>query len=606
MKRLLQKHKYIYLEISFIVAFLPRMLLCLQEYPVRMISDEIATMSGAAYFAGLDWSAVISKAGYYGSGFYGLFFWLFKLTDNPFIIYKVILIGAAFAQSLVAVIAFIIMERYFNIKDKKVICIFSIASSYMVVTFPNRAYNEHILILITWIVTLILLEIKRNIGEKTKVRILTSILIIILSYSLTIHTRALTIWIACAFVILLYYFVNRKWLISKSIAILGSILGYFLSHQFVLLVQKAIWAAESGATVRNGAINVSIGFKLTDPYSLFSLVSVIAGQLNTISVFTGGFIIICFTFLTWLFFRILKAKIICKNEVISKDQNNYFIIAVFLLASVGMTIIAQTITWLPGVIEGFKEGIGTKAYFMKAITYIRYFGPYLGPGVMVGFICGYKNRNCFIKVLKPAIVIFAILQIFWIFAITPFIKNNTYTKEVFTALSLSKPGDKVSLITYMPGIALTIVVFLLIIILYYKKKTVLPVIIVCCMCLFQYIYSSIYFDQNASKKNMMKANSGYALIHKMENFYEIPTELYVYDASDKTDHQIYYMYQFLLNRYKIIPELPKDDLENAIIFTNSPSVKELFVLGYKCIQLDKNEFVYVKGSRVDEVCEIWS
>lgn len=314
MKKTITKHNYIYLIIAFLIAFLPRVYLCLQEYPVRMISDEIATLSGAAHFAGLDWSAVISKAGYYGSGFYGLFFWLFKLTDNPFIIYKCMLIGASLAQAIVAVVAFVIMQRHFEIRNGKVLCVFSIACSYMVVTFPNRTYNEHILILLTWIVTLLFLELKKSIGQKVKTSILTGILMLTLAYGLTVHTRALTLWIACAFVVLLYFYLYRSWLVSKLVVLFGGIIGYFGGNQFVALVQKTVWAAENGETVRNGAINVSINFKILDPTTWFSALAVFLGQLNTISVFTGGFMILCFVFMTWLFFGMLRDKL--KNRII--------------------------------------------------------------------------------------------------------------------------------------------------------------------------------------------------------------------------------------------------------------------------------------------------
>ena len=605
MKKTIFKQNYIYLIIAFLIAFLPRIYLCLQEYPVRMISDEIATLSGAAHFAGLDWSAVISKAGYYGSGFYGLFFWLFNITDNPFIIYKCMLMGAALAQAFVTVVSFVIMQRHFEIRDGKVLCIFSVACSYMAVTFPNRTYNEHILILLTWIVTLLFLELKKSIGYKVKTGILTGILMLILAYGLTVHTRALTLWIACAFVVLLYFYLYKKWLISRRVVLFGGIISYIAGTQFVTLIQRTVWAAENGETVRNGVINVSINFKILDPTTWFSALSVILGQLNTISVFTGGFMILCFVFMTWLFFGMLRDKLKNKNLMILEDKELYFIISVYLLSCVGMTIVAQTISWLPGVIEGVKDGFGTEIYAMKAITYIRYFGPYLGPGIMAGFVCGYKNRDWFKRYFKPALIIFFALQVFWTAAILPFIKNNGVTKEVFVALSLSKPGQKVDMMTYLPGVIITIIVFLVMIYLYKKNKAIIPVMIVSFLCMFQYIYTSVYFDQYASKKNMKKANAGYALVQKMENKVVLPKELYVYDATEKTDHQIFYLYQFMLNRYNIIPELPEKEDDQAIIFSNSSEVKKLYQMGYQCIPLDKNEFVYAKGEWMDDIQKYW-
>ena len=58
-----------YQFITFLVAFVPRVVCTFYSDLIRTISDEVATISAGAYFAGLDWSAVISKAGYYGGGF---------------------------------------------------------------------------------------------------------------------------------------------------------------------------------------------------------------------------------------------------------------------------------------------------------------------------------------------------------------------------------------------------------------------------------------------------------------------------------------------------------------------------------------------------------
>lgn len=591
--------------IAFAAALIPRVVLCMNTYPVRTISDEIATMSGAAYFAGLDWSGVISKAGYYGSGFYSFFFWLFKLTDNPFIIYKCMLIASSIVQASVAIVAFIIMKRYFQMKDGRVLCLFSIVSSYLVVTRANLTYNEHIMILITWVITWILLELRKSMGQKVRMRVLTVVLMLILSYSLTIHTRALTLWIACGFVIAIYYFVNRQWLVSKLVVVLGGGIGYILGQRFVLMIQNAIWAADGGG-VRNGAVNIAINFQLSDPTTWFAGISVIFGQLNTISVFTGGFMILSFVALTWMMFAMLKERISKKVVVKTEDKNQYLIIGVLVLSSVGMTIAAQTISWLPGVINGIKDGIGTKEYAMKALTYIRYFGPYLGPAFMAGLVLGYKNLDWFKRYLKPSVMIFFLLQIYWVIGIIPFIKNNGYTKEVFTALAWKLPSMPTVVWTYLPGVIITSILFVLIVLLYKKGKTVLPAALLCVLLIYQYVYCSINNDLHFSKAYMMRANAGYALAQEMEDKKTgLPDTLYVFDSSDKVDHQIFYLYQFLLNRYKIIPELPKAGNKDAVVFSNSGKVKQLLELGYQCIKLDKNEFVYANEDMAEQIRNCW-
>ncbi len=73
---------------------------------------------------------------------------------------------------------------------------------------------------------------------------------------------------------------------------------------------------------------------------------------------------------------------------------------------------------------------------------------------------------------------------------------------------------------------------------------------------------------------------------------DLPSEIYVVDGRDINNQQIFFEYQFLLNRYKIIPARPEAHTDNAVVITN-------MVLDhmndYEMIYLSDHAYVYLKG-----------
>lgn len=191
---------WIQLLICFGLALIPRIWMTMIAMPVRTPSDELATMAGAAYFAGNDWSAVVSHAGYYGTGFYAMFFWVFKLTSNPVIIYKVLTFFAALTQAITAVIAYVLFTKVLSLKHDLITILASVICSLCVVTRTGIVYNEHPLVMLCWLYALgIALCIKYR---ENKVQKLVSFTLcaVVLGYGLTIHLRFSVIAIATVIV----------------------------------------------------------------------------------------------------------------------------------------------------------------------------------------------------------------------------------------------------------------------------------------------------------------------------------------------------------------------------------------------------------------------
>lgn len=579
------------LSALFLAAWIPRVILCMQTVPVRTLSDELATMSGAAYFAGLDWSGVISNAGYYGSGFSALFFPLFLLTDNPFVIYKGMLIGASAFQALIAPISFHILSRYFKVERKALLIPASLACSFMVVTRTTIFYNEHILIFISWVAAW-LLCILATTDEKGKKRLYTLLLTALFGYALTIHTRALTYWLALGAVIVFYGWVHRKWLVSPLVFAGGGVVFYVLGNKFVDLVQKGIWLA-GNQPLRNESVVIHPPTDLLSPDTWQAWFSIIFGQLNTISAVTGGFILLSV---------IIAFCVIWKGIVKRQGEPLYTAVLVFFFLCCGATIFAQSFSWLGGVIGGIQEGYGTKIYGMKAVTYVRYFGPYVGPVFMCGLSVLFSRQEKLKQYLRVTAVLYAVLTLVWCVLILPYIKDSFTTMEVYMAFAGSK-RQEADIWKYLMGVIVPLLVFLIWMWLWKRKKTGWIPVILCFFLFYQYSYNAFYYDAACSWKSIKHANGGYTFVKRLEDEKEsVPERIYVVDRRKKKDHFTYYEYQILLNRYQIVPGVPKDT-ENTLVFCNRKGDEELIKAGYQYVKLDQNEYLYVKGENMVNMVE---
>ena len=163
-------------------------------------------------------------------------------------------------------------------------------------------------------------------------------------------------------------------------------------------------------------------------------------------------------------------------------------------------------------------------------------------------------------------------------------------------MSAYQVGEPVELRHYVIPLVWTIVGILILYHLIRKKKVVLMTGILGCFLVFQYFGSGIRYEINRQITNNTRMDGGYTYVKEMEEKGEkLPKQIYCYDGSDRVDHQIFYGYQFVLNRYEIIPAFEKDGSDipdGAMVFTNVPMGKEFTERGFKEKKLDSNEYLY--------------
>lgn len=596
--------------IVFLIVFIPKVILCLRTIPLSIISDEIATMSAGAWAAGLDWSAVISHAGYYGSGMTVFTAPIYYLTDNPIIIYRVTGVFCAFLQSLPSVIAYMTAKKIFNVKDRESIFI-GVISGYFVMTRANVIFNEHALVLVSWIIMVLLFKLHQN-NEKSGKKVLYTLLLMgVLGWSMTLHTRAVTYWIALAVLVVFYHICYRRWIVSVPVAIGGGAVGWLLSKSVVSYMKEILWNVGSGSSVRNGEISVGGGFD-----TLFHLkdirpwLSIVLGQIHTIGVYTCGFAILFLVVFICVICRFLFLK--KSRDVLKKDVViNYSVpVIVFFLTAVMITVVGQSITWLGGSVAVYEGGPATQEYGVKAYGYLRYFGNYCGPLLMLGMIWMVQKKDLILQYFKPTFAVMVLVEIYWIVCMVPYVHLCKEVGVLEYYLSyLWYPLDKpFRYLSFMPA---SIIMFAAIIFGYIcvkKEKSIISFGILAVVFINTYMYLGTQWDISFARGYNSLANDGYRVMSEAEQIGELPKTIYVEDLWEKDDHNNFFLYQFLLNRYTIIPERPDETVKEAVLFSNAlveeGAYDELLEDGYKYAYIGDYEILLVKGERLQNIFEM--
>ena len=618
------KQQYWGFYLTFLLVFIPKVILCYFMYPVSVLSDEVATIAGATLLTRCDWSSVVSHAGYYGTGMSILVAPLLWVTDNPLVIYQAIGLVCTFSQSITAVIGYSILSKYFRIKNQAVLIIFSVTASYLVAVRGILIFNEHVLILVAWIVVWILLKLQNILADKKKRVFYTILLVLILTYGLTLHTRAILLWIAVGFAIIFYSWTHRKCLISVPTAFIGGGIGYMLSSIYLSIVQRKLWLVGSGTEIRNGSITTSGQFSLLfDSENWRAWANIILGQLHTVGIMTGGILILAALIvihLLWtsVFFR---KKFLMKSGAEAEYTRTAYPVLIFCVAFIAMNIAGQSVSWLRNGIHAINSGYWSDAYGVKGFTYVRYLAPTMGPLLLVFLGYAYQCREKVLIYMKPALAALCVLEFYWMVCIVPYLVHNTQqvALEFYFPFSFQKFTDDLSIKIFFPPIFFTFGLFFLFWWGLQKRKIQIPIGILAVGLIYSYIFLGVTWDLAGERKGYAHGNAGYELLHSIQDEVELPKEITVQDIRNIGDHQNWFIYQILLNRYKILPatiEDTADTISSDIVFSNDVAVNpELegwtdlgeydawIEKGYKYCILDENEVMFVKGEKLQQEFE---
>lgn len=588
------KHDYQkYSFLSFLAAFLPRALIACNMLPLRTLTDELNTIGSAALLAGYDWSEIISHGGYYGAGYYFIFFPLFILTDNPILIYRIILLFNCLLQSLIAPIAFYIQDRFFGIKSMTDKALISVICSYLVVTRATIMYNEHMLILIAWLVVLLLCLLVNDLENHNiaKKRFHSCMLGLLISYSLTVHTRAVANIFAVIFIIIAFRLIAGKYIVSN---IFWGVTGCtcVIAHYLIKAVKNRLWFSDVSA---NAEITINLNYDWTDVNTWRAVFSIWIGQISTVTIFSCGLVAI----------TLLVGSIYILQFIKNANEVNLYMIAVMgvSLAWIGEAVLYQSIGgWMHGVADGLARNITDNYYSYKALTYVRYMGPYISPFTLCGICLIYLNIERLKRIHAFLMAFGAIILLYASQIVLPFLSANDNASEVFIPLAFSDWLKKPNTYLYFSGFTIGLLFLFMFSFCNDLKRFKLVLGIAGIVLLHQYCYNAFFYDKEISKFQYGRIEHIYDFFEDIEDIVQKEgiEELYVVEISKNTVHQIYYNCQFYFNRYTVHIELPPAELEKGIVFCNKeiPDLDQREHI--KCYKLDEDEFAYVIGDELNE------
>lgn len=589
--------------LCFLIALLPRLIFLKWAYPLNIPADEFSMYLPVAKILGWDWSSMIESPLYYGYGFILLLTPLFKWINDPVILYRTIVAIMAVAQALTAPIAYYIVKHFFKVERKIFVCLTSVACSYLVTQRAVYTYNEFIYVLLTWIIFLILMLLYKAQDDKKMKRIYSVFLALVISYAMTIHSRAVTFILALGVLVLLYYWLYRKHILSYASFIIVGGGGYVLCTWCKNRIVQAIFA-----TVPDKVLNTSVSFSTSsitsDPKALTGWFDIIVGQVNSMVIMTGG-IAIVFAVIGCIFIwkTLVRDKLLVETANLQENQP-YVIAFVFFLAATGITILGQSFSWLPGVVETLDTGVQMDA--LRALVYTRYYGAYFGPVALAGMAYAFHNREKVQKLLNPALGIVIALQCFWLLCIVPYLVGVGEGSFPSFAFSFTKGWqDNTTLNSYWPAVTVVLLVMIIFCFLYKRGRINVAFGIFVCVLVYGYCYQAIDYEGYRGTGNYKGVDKTYEVLHEMEEDGTLPYTIYVQNSSAKVGgHATGYIYQFLFKDHKVIPEEPDENDKEAIFLTGEYyEYPQLLRAGYRCAQLEDGEFIYVKGEKIQKALE---
>ena len=594
-----EKKDYIFI---FLFSFLSKAVFTFIIPFLGIISDETSTLSGGALFAGLDWSNTVSNAGYYGAGMTALFAPLFKIINNPYVLYHVLLLAMCLLQSAIGIICYYLLTNHFGLKKDKISIVIAITASFIVTRRATNITNEHMLIFLCWLIVLLIVKIIQSKSKKEK-DILSILIAITLGYSLTVHTRALTFIIAFFILYFIYLWIYRESLVSIIPFVISFTIFYFGAQIIINYVQNNNFALEYGLKLRNSYLPRIKLEDLLKPDSWYAWLSIIVGQVMTISVFSCGlFIVGIIITINMLWQGIIRDQAFIVNNNENMIRKKILSSLVFLFLCIGMTILMHSFTNVSSVMVAYNQGTGESDYGLKGITYIRYFGPYVGPVISLSIVYLYHYHSQLISIIKPSAVLISFISVIWVCCIVPFIYNSPVCKEAFFPLSLRFSSDaSVGTTFYLFGVLILFILLGIITFLLFKKKYLLFALILFGFFSYEYSFNAIFFDRNMCQTNGTATSMVTYEYLKSFDFDKVDNKLYVYDASQKTDHQIYYTYQVLFKNQVIETKLPERECKKALLITDDfESAKHLLNYGYKVSSIENGNYVFIKGKDVEK------
>lgn len=383
-------------------------LIFLRKFPVS--ADEVYTISNTAFFAGFDVSNYMHMKKFYNFGYSIFFVPLYKLFDNPVVIFRLMLLGNLIIHAFIVLLIYHVVRK--KMQCSKCIGIaFSLVSgcNLLMMFFRGYMYNEIPLSLVNWAAVLLLLELV-DAGKKNRI-IVSLFLGMLMAYAYVIHSRCIILYLAIAIIVGLYLIVYKKLLVQPLFFAAGFVPLYCLEQKMLQYVQKYMYLKEEGAEMVNSVSQVASGTSrfalLTSISGIGKLIAHLFSLAGTLSVQTGGLLTILTVAVLYYLFK--NRQNIYKGLM---DKKKFVLLTYAFVSFWGMVMAIAL--------------VGAAGGKIRFYAYTRYFVPFIGPFLLAGLlILKYNTQIKFKWVTIWSVMITLGVGLVYVFYSYPAIKKVT-------------------------------------------------------------------------------------------------------------------------------------------------------------------------------------
>ena len=577
--------------LGMLILYLVDVLIIIQTKGMTTPRDEIGMFAVASKLAGLNWSNVIQDSGYYGFGFFGLFFPIFKNINDGDLVHKIILLACCFVKVCVVPIIYNIEIAFLNIKDRKFAGLVALTLSVINVSLrAGRPYNEFPMHLLLWIDTWLLCKLITVYGEQRKKNKYSLLLVLALIYGLLLHVRFVTVIYAFILLFLFLFILTRKCYININLVIVG-IIFWGGTNKLIEYAQNVVWGG--GSDLGNTTVSISNMIQFSNPKMYLLWSDILIGNFSMMTIQTGGLFIIAFISVIFMIKFFLVERKIEDSELIMLS------IAFYSLLCMGATILALMVSgWYGGMTETFFQGeTGNKVYSYKGMVYLRYWGIYITPFVLSG-LAWINKKKLWISISRATIIGLFLTIILFISMVLPWIENNSHCLTFTQALSLWKKGDECSRETYFVSCMLLMIIISVILWCINTKKTKVLLTLYIIFFSWQQIWSSVYFDIPTTNEIYELVDASVEkLSYDVEESFPKRIVALEFDENRDASYKQSLSLQYYFKNKTIYTTIPERIEYGDLIITREEIPENILIeifkdKLYECEQIDEDEFWY--------------
>lgn len=552
----------------------------------KVLNFTIGQLALPVHLAGLDWNNLISSSEYYGYGFKWVLAPLYQFASNSYYIYIYAIIIYASLTCIMGNIFYKIAIAHWHMESNIFLAI--IWGCVFRVQDPVDAYTSEIAIFLSFFITCIIV-IKLIENSKYK-KVLSVFLSFWLCYMITLHERALVVFLAFLILLFLYKIVYSSFLVDMRFFLPG-VVFFLMFEKFLTKEYRLFFWKEK---VLHGNLNntsVIISNKtwfLESLHDLNILLEEIAANILTLTLHTYGLFPLMISLL--LIGLIVFIKFRKRTEIQCFFEQNKSVIVIIIFSAVATLgiICGMGINWGGQIAAG-------KIYAYKGYGYYRYFLVYIWPAFL-GTLILVPNIKC--RKIKNFIFLFSILfflglEFFWSGISEKMDLINKRNSEVklerigiFEFVEGLVPTDAIDMTIKICFILLIVIAFCI----KWKKTYKWPALIV--ITLNFLCISNCGQDLHWPDFRKDDFYEVYDFFQQTEENIILPQTIYVDGSSYNIKKS-----QLLLHKYSIIKydkAFFDSDNECIVISWRAP-LTELIESGWKHIKLDNGATIYMNG-----------